>query len=88
VSRIFAVLAAAVSLATAPGVLAQPDMGKVLRAAFPIAETGFDPQAAGDIYSNAVNRVIFDPLYKYDHLARPLKLVPNTAVTLPEYSEG
>ena len=51
---------------------------------FPVAETGFDPQAAGDIYSNTVNRVIFDPLYKYDHLARPLKLVPNTAVALPE----
>ncbi len=28
--------------------------------------------------------MIFDALYKYDHLARPLKLVPNTAVALPE----
>ena len=35
-------------------------MGKVLRVSFPTAETGFDPQAAGDIYSNSVNRVIFD----------------------------
>jgi oligopeptide transport system substrate-binding protein len=74
-------LAAALSLGVAH---AQPDMKKVLRASFPTAETGFDPQAAGDIYSNAVNRVIFDALYKYDHLARPLKLVPNTAVALPE----
>ena len=65
---------------------AQPDPGKVLRASFPVAETGFDPQAAGDIYSNAVNRVIFDSPYKYDHLARPMKLVPNTAVALPEIS--
>jgi oligopeptide transport system substrate-binding protein len=63
---------------------AQADMTKVLRVSFPVAETGFDPQAAGDVYSNSVNRVIFDPLYKYDHLARPLKLVPNTAVALPE----
>jgi len=88
VSRVLATLAAAAALAVAPGAHAQPDMGKVLRAAFPVAETGFDPQAAGDIYSNAVNRVIFDPLYKYDHLARPLKLVPNTAVALPEYADG
>ena len=67
---------------------AQPDMGKVLRVSFPVAETGFDPQAAGDIYSNAVNRVIFDTLYNYDHLARPFKLVPNTAVALPEVTDG
>ena len=53
--------------------------GKVLRVSFPVAETGFDPQAAGDIYSNYVNRAIFDPLYRYDYLARPYKLVPNTA---------
>ncbi|HVE48531.1 MAG TPA: ABC transporter substrate-binding protein [Casimicrobiaceae bacterium] len=63
---------------------AQPDANKVIRASFPVAETGFDPQAAGDIYSNAVNRVIFDTLYTYDHLARPLKLVPNVATSLPE----
>jgi hypothetical protein len=49
---------------------AQPDPNKVLRVAFPAAETGFDPQAAGDFYSNHVNRVIFDPLYRYDYLAR------------------
>ena len=67
---------------------AQPDPDKVIRAVFPTAETGFDPQAAGDIYSNAVNRVIFDTPYKYDYLARPYKLVPNTAVALPEVSDG
>jgi len=65
---------------------AQPDPNKVLRVAFPAAETGFDPQAAGDEYSNNVNRVIFDTLYKYDYLARPYKLVPNTAVGMPEIS--
>jgi len=65
---------------------AQPDPNKVLRVAFPAAETGFDPQAAGDEYSNNVNRVIFDTLYKYDYLARPYKLVPNTAVGMPDIS--
>jgi ABC-type transport system substrate-binding protein len=62
------------------------DSAKVLRVAIPVAETGFDPQAAGDAYSNYVNRTIFDPLYKYDYLARPFKLVPNTATALPEIS--
>jgi hypothetical protein len=65
---------------------AQPDPSKVLRVAFPAAETGFDPQAAGDEYSNSVNRVIFDTLYRYDYLARPYKLVPNTAAGMPEFS--
>ena len=64
----------------------QPASGKTLRVAFAIAETGFDPQAAGDIYSNYVNRAIFDPLYRYDYLARPYKLVPNTAAAMPEIS--
>ncbi len=78
--------AAALFLAAAALAHAQPDPAKVLRVAFPIAETGFDPQAAGDAYSNYVNRAIFDPLYRYDYLARPYKLVPNTAAALPEIS--
>jgi len=65
---------------------AQADPAKVLRVAFPVAETGFDPQATNDIYSSYVERAIFDPLYTYDILARPYKIVPNTAVALPEYS--
>jgi oligopeptide transport system substrate-binding protein len=84
VSARFFAIAVALAAAMAAPAQAQPDMKKVLRAVFPTAETGFDPQAAGDAYSNSVNRVIFDPLYKYDHLARPMKLVPNTAVALPE----
>jgi len=83
----FASLAFAAALVLPAGsASAQPDMSKVLRVSFPVAETGFDPQAAGDVYSNAVNRAIFDCLFKYDHLARPLKLVPNTAVAMPDIS--
>jgi ABC-type transport system substrate-binding protein len=86
--RLAAVAAAtgfALALAWA-GAFAQADPNKVIYAAFPTPETGFDPQAAGDEYSNSVNRVIFDPLYRYDYLARPYKLVPNTAVAMPEIS--
>ena len=82
-----ALAAAAFALALAcAGAFGQADPKKVIYAAFPTAETGFDPQAAGDEYSNSVNRVIFDPLYRYDYLARPYKLVPNTAVGMPEIS--
>jgi len=78
-------LAACATLFPLPAA-AQADPAKVLRVAFPVAETGFDPQATNDIYSSYVERAIFDPLYTYDILARPYKLVPNTAVALPEYS--
>ena len=79
------VLASCVLLSSGPTAAASTS-GKVLRVAFPIAETGFDPQAGGDAYSNYVNRAIYDPLYKYEYLTRPYKLVPNTAVALPDIS--
>jgi oligopeptide transport system substrate-binding protein len=78
----FALACAALSLSAESAVAT----GKVLRVAFPVAETGFDPQAAGDAYSNYVNRAIFDALYRYDYLARPYKVVPNIATGLPEIS--
>ena len=61
-------------------------MNKTLRVAFVAAETGFDPQAISDLYSGYVTRVIFDPLYRYDYLARPFRIVPNTAAAMPEIS--
>ncbi|MHB8493321.1 MAG: ABC transporter substrate-binding protein [Casimicrobiaceae bacterium] len=85
--RVVAVLAFGVLVALAAGpTQAQPGRAKELHVAFPIAETGFDPQAAGDAYSNYVNRAIFDPLYRYDYLARPFRIVPNTAAGMPEIS--
>jgi len=62
------------------------DLSKTLHIGFISAETGFDPQALSDLYSAAVSRVIFDPLYRYDYLARPFKIIPNTAAALPEIS--
>jgi len=82
---ICAALAAALLWASG-GAQGQADANKVLHVAFPIAETGFDPQASSDLYSNFVNRVIFDPLYRYDYLARPYSIVPNTATAMPESS--
>jgi ABC-type transport system substrate-binding protein len=82
--RCFAVLVAGFALSAAPALAA--DLNKTLRVVFPVAETGFDPAPVGDIYSQYVNRAIFDPLYRYDYLARPYKIVPNTATSMPEIS--
>ena len=59
------------------------DMTKTLRVAFATAENGFDPQAIYDTYSDAVCSAIFDPLYSHDYFARPVRMVPNTAESLP-----
>lgn len=64
----------------------QAQQAKVLRYAFPIAETGFDPAQITDLYSRTVTPHIFDGLYRYDHLARPFKIKPNTAEGMPEVS--
>src|SRR5580704_8897213 len=83
-----AALAAVVTLVSTiqAGIVLGADPEKVLHVAFVAPETGFDPQAANDLYSNYVNREIFDPLYRYDYLARPFKVIPNTAVALPAIS--
>ncbi len=64
------------------------DPPKVLRVAFPIAETGFDPAASSDVYSDAVQRAIFEPPYGFDYVARPYKRVARTATALPEITDG
>ncbi len=59
------------------------DPAKSLRVTFMAAETGFDPVKISDYYSGTVIEAIFEPLLTYDYLARPAKLVPNTAEALP-----
>ena len=56
---------------------------KVLRYAFPVAETGFDPARIVDLYSRIVTAHIFESLYTYDHLARPSKIKPLIADGMP-----
>ena len=80
-------LVASIALAGGSAVLAA-DAPRTLHVAFPVAETGFDPQAIGDTYSDAVCLSIFDPLYRYDYFARPLVLEPNTADGPPEITDG
>jgi len=66
-------------------VFAQP-VQKVLRIPFVAAETGFDYAQVSDLYSNIAISHIFDAPYEYDHLARPFKIKPATAVAMPEVS--
>ena len=73
-------------VATMPASLAA-DLSKVLHITFQAAETGFDPVLTSDYYSGTVIESIFDPLLTYDYLARPAKLVPNTAESLPEVTD-
>src|SRR5512140_3051837 len=76
------------AFALAFGPAQSADMSKTLHVAFPVAESGFDPQAIGDAYSYYLCNAIFDPLYTYDYFARPARLVPNTAEALPEITDG
>ena len=75
-----AVLAAASLLAHAA------DPAKVLRYAFQFAESTFDPVAYQDATSGMVVDQILEPMLRYDYLARPVKLVPNTLEAMPEVS--
>ncbi|HSC99595.1 MAG TPA: ABC transporter substrate-binding protein [Casimicrobiaceae bacterium] len=61
---------------------------RTLRVAFPVAETGFDPQATSDLYSDHVQRAIFETLYGFDYLARPYRRIPRTAAELPRIEDG
>ena len=61
---------------------------KLLRYAFPIAETGFDPAQISDGYSRTIAAAIFEAPLTYDYLARPAQLKPQTAAALPEPSDN
>jgi len=78
-------LASSVIFAQTPTPYA-PDKNKVIRYAFEIAETSMDPQKVSDVYSTIVHNAIFDTPLRYDYLARPSKVVPNTLASMPEVS--
>jgi ABC-type transport system substrate-binding protein len=77
-------------LLAAPALNAEPpavDGGRrVLRYAFPSAETGFDPAQVSDLYSRIITAHIFCGLYRYDCLYRPFLIKPDVAEGMPEVS--
>ena len=81
-------LSMSMSIALAsPNPKANPaDPDKVLKVAFPVPETGFDPVRVNDLYSNTITAVIFQPLLTYDWMAMPTRMVPNAAESMPQVS--
>ena len=71
-----------------PAGAAQESAGakKVLRYAFEVAETSLDPVKISDLYSRSLTPHIFEGLFHYDPLARPVKILPLTAAAMPEVS--
>jgi ABC-type transport system substrate-binding protein len=59
---------------------------KVFRYAFQVAETGFDPVQISDLYSATIISNIIESPLTYDYLARPVKLVLQTAAEMPQVS--
>ena len=82
-----AALAAGILLlgsATAQTAPAQPL--KVLRYAFLIAETSFDPAQISDLYSRTVVAGMIEAPLEVEFLAKPARMRPNTAAAMPEIS--
>lgn len=62
------------------------DASKVLHVLMKKSESGFDPALASDFNSLCVIENIFDSMLRYDYLARPLTLQPNTLSRMPTVS--
>ena len=61
--------------------------GKTLHLFLSTSETGLDPAVASDVASLNLMENVFDPLLRYDYLARPVKLQGNTAQSLPQVQD-
>lgn len=81
-------MAIAPALLAAANSAAAADPNKVIRYAFPVAETSFDPVAISDRYSNTLIEDILESMLTYDYLARPVRLVPNTLSAMPEIRDN
>ncbi|MGZ3184440.1 MAG: ABC transporter substrate-binding protein [Telluria sp.] len=79
-SRCLAALLLAAAAAQAAG---EP---KVLHTYLATSESAMDPAVASDLATLQLMENVFDPLLRYDYLARPAKLQPNAAAALPEVS--
>lgn len=60
---------------------------KVLNIAFEAPDDGFDMVKTYNFYSGSIAEAIFEPLLRYDYLARPATLTPNTAEALPKIEQ-
>jgi ABC-type transport system substrate-binding protein len=61
---------------------------KVLHMFLSTSETGLDPAVASDLATLSLLENLFDPLLRYDYLARPVKLIGNTTTAMPDVTDG
>ncbi len=81
-------LPAAQAQTAAPAASAAPaGAKKIIRYAFRIAETSFDPAQITDLYSRTVAAGIYDAPYEWSFLAKPMQMRPATAAGMPEISD-
>ncbi len=83
-SLLFALAMWAAIVGPVPAADAPVAVPKVLRYAFPVAESGFDPAQVTDLYSNVVLAHIFEAPLELEYLAQPVRMRTNTAAALPE----
>lgn len=82
-----AVLALVCTAHAAPAAATDSTAGgarKVLHAFLSTGETGLDPAVASDIATLTLLENLFDPLLRYEYLARPVKLQENTLRAMPQ----
>lgn len=90
ISCIHAMLATAawLGLSAGQGAHAAADPNKVVRIAFEATDEGFDPVRSSNYYSGVVLDAIGERLLTYDYLARPAKLIPGVAESMPVVEDG
>jgi ABC-type transport system substrate-binding protein len=77
------------ALIAAPALAAGPaSQAKVLHMFLSTSEAGLDPAVGSDQATLSLLENLFDPLLRYDYLARPVKLRGNTATGLPDITDG
>ncbi len=84
--RVLAAAFVCAAAVIAPCALAA-DAAKVLRVSMDGEEAGLDPHGVGEAYSLTPIGAIFESLYEYDYYGGS-RIVPKTAVALPEISNG
>ncbi|KPF51261.1 bicyclomycin resistance protein [beta proteobacterium AAP121] len=72
---------------TTPSAAAPAGAKKVIRYAFRVAETSFDPAQITDLYSRTIAAGIYDAPYEWTFLAKPMQMRPATAAGMPEISD-
>jgi ABC-type transport system substrate-binding protein len=61
---------------------------KVLHTYLSTSESGLDPAVASDLQTLSLLENLFDPLLRYDYLARPVALRGNTATSMPVVADN